>query len=618
MSDFSMDAVHPGTLLRHKSLGECEFVRTEGDNFVVRHVESQVHWRFEKAGSSQHFVTAARTRRAAPGAEPVPPPSSVARRNGKLRLYHASLGECVLVRTQGLDWIIRPLGSQLHYRCSPQARRFLTQIRESEIAAPFAGSPARSPEPDGVTCQKSLADSNRATLTTNATPNVATPEQSLAGTRGPEDVCRVDVHDEVPLASDRAQRRRLLKRAFESLRNGLPPSGSLLEQFAIGMQQTVPRLDRMLESVHLDGGNAAVIRGGYGQGKTFSLKLLEHRALTAGFLVASTEIDAYENKIEKPHHIYRALMSNLCIPGSERGGIQELTALAVESLRAKFPGWHRSGRPSVAEQVRQHLSQELQCEPLAWLLSDPSISENQSLMGLLACEPGLRVGEARKSHLLRAQPRIWPAFTAGTQGDFASYVLSGLGRLARLLDFRGFLILLDEMEKWQSLDWKAQCRAGNLFGGLVWGATAELGCRSCVHQALNGYRGRLTCQHDNLLAHSHRCGGYPFTTPDRCFLGVAVAMTPRGDDGPEAAWDHYGVLEILDLPPFTITALKDYFRGLVPLYQQTFSLSEPVPNDLFAKVIRRWQSIGDESARSATRAVVETLDDWRSQMALPV
>src|SRR5690606_3015430 len=129
----------------------------------------------------------------------------------------------------------------------------------------------------------------------------------------------------------------------------------------------------------------------------------------------------------------------------------------------------------------------------------------------------------RRSHLLRAQPRIWPAFSAGTQGDFASYVLCGLGRLARLLDFRGFVILLDEMEKWQSVDWKAQCRAGNLCGGLVWGATAELGCRSCVHHVMNGHRGRLPCHHDNLLEHSHRSGGYPFTTPDRCFLGVAVA-----------------------------------------------------------------------------------------------
>jgi hypothetical protein len=474
MSSFSIDAVDPGARLRHKSLGECEFVRTEGDNFVVRHVESRVHWRFEKAGSSQYFVAAAGTRRAAPGAEPVPQPSNVAQPNGKLRLYHASLGECVLVRTQGLDWIIRPLDSQLHYQCSPQARRFLTQIRESEVAAPFAGPLARSPEPDGVTCQEGLAVSTRATLTTNATPNVATGDQSLAGTPGPGELCRVDARVEVPPASDMGQRRRLLKRAFESLRNGLPPSDCMLEQFAIGMEQTVPRLDRMLESIHLDGGNAAVIRGGYGQGKTFSLKLLEHRALQAGFLVASTEIDAYENKIEKPHHIYRALMSNLRLPGAQRSGVHELAAQTVEYLRAKFPGWYRSGRPSMAEQVRQHLSKELQCEPLAWLLSDPSISERELLMGLLSCEPGIRVGEARKSHLLRAQPRIWPAFTAGTQGDFASYVLCGLGRLSRLLDFRGFLILLDEMEKWQSLDWKAQCRAGNLFGGLVWGATADL------------------------------------------------------------------------------------------------------------------------------------------------
>ena len=126
------------------------------------------------------------------------------------------------------------------------------------------------------------------------------------------------------------------------------------------------------------------------------------------------------------------------------------------------------------------------------------------------------------------------------------------------------------------------------------------------------------CHHSKVLEHSGRCGGYPFTTPDRCFVGVAVAMTPRGDNGPEDDWSHYGVLEVIDLLPFDSGSLTDYFRRLAPLYQQAYSLSAQIPHELVSKALRRWQSAGDESARSATRAVIETLDEWREQQPLPV
>jgi hypothetical protein len=380
------------------------------------------------------------------------------------------------------------------------------------------------------------------------------------------------------------------------------------------MDQTITFFDRMLASINIEGGHACVIRGAYGQGKTFSLKVLQQRALKAGYLVASTEVDAYENQIHKPHHIYRDLLGKLRIPDSMQHGVGGLLERVVDYLRQRFPHWYRSGQQRHAEEVRLHLAAETQCYPLAWLLSDPSILENESLIGLLGCEPGIRIGGVRRSHLLRAEPRHWPAFSAGTQGDFASFVLSGLGRLARLLDFKGLLIILDEMEKWELLDWQAQCRAGNLFGGLIWGATTESGHRGCRQQMNQfGYRSWVQCEHHERLQHSGRCGGYPFSTHDRCFLGVAVAMTPRGESGPEDDWSHYGVLEVIDLPSFNGDTVRRYFAQVAHRYQAAYSIPDPVPDSLASKALRRWQRIGDQSARSAARAVVETLDEWRSQ-----
>jgi hypothetical protein len=110
------------------------------------------------------------------------------------------------------------------------------------------------------------------------------------------------------------------------------------------------------------------------------------------------------------------------------------------------------------------LLERLECSALAWLFSDPQFMNKESLLGLLECDPNVPVSVARQSHAYPPQPRQWPAFTAGTQGDFASYLLSGIGRLTRLLGYKGLIIIMDEMEKWNQLNWNEQCRAGNLLG----------------------------------------------------------------------------------------------------------------------------------------------------------
>jgi hypothetical protein len=232
---------------------------------------------------------------------------------------------------------------------------------------------------------------------------------------------------------------------------------------AVGIDKVVLNFWDFLARVETDGGAAMLLRGAYGQGKTFALGVLKEMALEAGFLVARTEIDASENQLNKPHHIYRDLMANLHIPREKGRGAAVLARLAANAVR----GW-----------PRDRLSRELQCESLAWLLSDPFLPSKPLLVGLLGCEPGIQPSWGRAAHRDGGQPKDWPAFRAGTQGDFASYVLSGIGRLAQLLGYKGLLLILDEMEKWQDLNWRAQSQAGNLLGGLIWGATAEEGERS--------------------------------------------------------------------------------------------------------------------------------------------
>ena len=464
-------------------------------------------------------------------------------------LSHPRLGLCRIERVEVMDWIIRVDGEDCLRRV-PVSRRSEFSVVESQVpaaVAPAPQPPAQSPPP------KTTSDKIRA------------------------------------------------KRMFESMRTGLPPAPGDLRRLAVGVESLDTEVARFLEEVPLHGA-VRIIRGGYGHGKSVSLRLLEEEALVKGFLVAHTEIDASENQLNKPHHVYRELMRNLRIPAAEVDGVRGLAHLVQKVLYA---------RPYVENWVIAHrhwLEQMIECEPLAWLLSDYRLVDKPQLLGLLAGDTNVRAQDARAAHMVPGKPQDWPHFTAGTQGDFASYVISGLSKLARLLGYKGLIVIIDEMEKWQDLNWRQQTQAGNLIGGLIWAATGKEGNR------FRGSYRRPNPSQPDALTHSMRCGGYPFTTDTPCHLGLVIAMTPRGNEGPEELWRQFGPREIFDLPVFTNDHLRAYLARVAIDYCATYDLPEPDLTALGQKAINAWVARGDGSARSAVQSVIEALDARRAYL----
>jgi len=338
------------------------------------------------------------------------------------------------------------------------------------------------------------------------------------------------------------------------------------------------------------------LKGAYGQGKTFALALLEEMAREAGFVTACTEIDATENRLNKPHHIYRDLMRSLRLPDVPGQGARILAHKVHSFLQRECPGDTYQRGPWLEEQVG--------CFALSWLLSDPRLLDKPELIGLLECDPDYPVHLARDRHACPAIARMWPAFTAGTQGDFASFVLSGVGRLARVLGYKGFVLIMDEMEKWYELNWAEQSRAGNLLGGLIWGATAEEG-----HRGMN--------DHPTVLSHSGRCGGYPFTTERRCHVGLAIAMTPRNDDDPDHMWSFYGPILAGNAPALNEELLFEYCRRVVPYFARAFGVQPPEEEELkfiAADAVQIWHKHGDLNTRSGVQASIAAFKDWRHRI----
>jgi len=320
---------------------------------------------------------------------------------GVARLRHPKWGPCELIRIEGIDWIVRVDSTGILFRVRPEGRGQFEVIRDT---------PQRPPEE----------------------PVAPAPR--------------------LPVKSIDARRAR---RAIESLRVGLPSLDGTTRQLAVGFNETESLIRTFLKDIDNDGGGAMILKGEYGQGKTFSLIVLEEIARDLSFVTARTEIDATENRLNKPQHIYRDLMRTLRLPDADGSGTQLLAEKTVDLLDRECPG-------NAADRQRW-LHSRIDCDPLAWLLSDPKILSKPHLLGILRCDPNYPVAWARTFHVNPPIPKRWPAILYGTQGDFASYVLAGVGRLARLLGYKGFLIILDEMEKWSELNWIEQSRAGNLL-----------------------------------------------------------------------------------------------------------------------------------------------------------
>jgi len=458
------------------------------------------------------------------------------------KLQHPQWGPCELVRVEATDWIVRVQSTGVRYRVSPERRGQFEFIHDEPPELPSNDHKPRPPRRVAV-CDNAAA--------------------------------------------------RNARRVIESLRIGLPSLDGSTRQLAVGFTEMKDLIGSFLDDIDNDGGGAMIMKGAYGQGKTFALTMLEEIAHESGFITVRTEIDATENQLNKPHHICRDMMKHLRMPDSISVGVRQLAVKTHEMIRQHAPQNH--------VQRERWLMEHLECFPLAWLFSDPLFVTKDSLLGLLECDPNVPVCVARESHAFPPPPRQWPAFTAGTQGDFASYLLSGVGRLARLLGYKGLIVIMDEMEKWNLLNWNEQCRAGNLLGGLIWGATAELGQRGKHDKPRN-------------LTHSRRCGGYPFTTTSRSFVGVAIAMTPREHEDPEHLWLDYGPILVGQLPPLTQQRLVKYCRLVMPVVAEAYGLSPPTDEELekiASEATLAWRMHGEMTTRSGVQAAIAAFDNWR-------
>ena len=144
----------------------------------------------------------------------------------------------------------------------------------------------------------------------------------------------------------------VLRRAVERLREGLfdPLGVRLLTAHEEHLNEAIERGFREVDEkrpAHL------CIVGAYGQGKSHSLTYIQDRALREGFAVSMINLDPREIPFHDLRQVYRALMANLRLPGSEDASFisrwkiwadehvpsaeAEVTSTLVDLLPAEMP-----------------------------------------------------------------------------------------------------------------------------------------------------------------------------------------------------------------------------------------------------------------------------------------
>lgn len=223
-------------------------------------------------------------------------------------------------------------------------------------------------------------------------------------------------------------------RALEALRNGVP-NGDAVRALGCAQPQVLQKFEQHLADAAVSPPTPVVgtlVSGDFGTGKSHVLEYLEHVALSAGF-VCSRVVISKETPLHDPAKVVQAALREARIPGGRGSVIHELASrIDYRSSRAtQLVEWANNAPGLVAATVHLHERSNEQ-ELLARIL-DFWAGEK---LGVAEVRAGLKsVGSAKAFDVKSIKVR-----------DLALVRLELATRLARAAGFKGWVILIDEVE----------------------------------------------------------------------------------------------------------------------------------------------------------------------------
>lgn len=233
------------------------------------------------------------------------------------------------------------------------------------------------------------------------------------------------------------------REVIDALRRGTVPSHGL-DALAVGLGRFESALDAELASVAQGGAVFKAVRGEYGAGKTFFARWLVERAKRRGFAASEVQISENETPLHRLDTIYRRIAEKLTT-----------AELPASALREVFEAWFHvleldASSGSAASDVEGLLESRLATvSRTAPAFATAVRGYRQALLG---GEPAIAEGALA---WLGGQPHVAAAVrrAIGVRGELdhtgAFGFLQGLLAVLRDSDYRGLLVVLDEVETLQ-------------------------------------------------------------------------------------------------------------------------------------------------------------------------
>lgn len=256
-----------------------------------------------------------------------------------------------------------------------------------------------------------------------------------------------------PMAQTQWEARQLV----EALRLGIAPAQEV-NDLTIGLQKERESLGKALTQAHKHGGAVRAVVGEYGFGKSHIVELTAQEALQRNFLVATISLDLLELPPHRAFAIYAEAMRHLRYPDTDERGLRPLLEKSAEIDRA-------------VTQLRDLSPAKL--DPL--IIGLNAISNTRSTRQRKAWINWL-MGGRRTKVMNKGLPRglKFPSiYKVGHNARQIAFLLTGMSTLARLANYSGLCILIDEAESYSLLHKYQRPKASTFFQAVIYAALRD-------------------------------------------------------------------------------------------------------------------------------------------------
>lgn len=260
-------------------------------------------------------------------------------------------------------------------------------------------------------------------------------------------------HPPAPMPYSQFEARQLI----ESLRLGIAPTQHIPE-LTINLKYERESIIQALNQAHQQGGAVRAVVGEYGYGKSHMVELTAQEALARKFLVATVSLDLFELPPHRSFDIYREAMRHLRYPDTDVRGLEPLLK-KTRDLDHAFP------------KLKELSPADL--DPL--VIGLQAISSTVSTRQRRAWMEWL-MGGRRVRLLNRAMPRgvKFPSiYKIGHNARQIAYLLTGISALARLGNYSGLCVLVDEAESYSLLRAYQRPKASLFFQAVIYAAMRD-------------------------------------------------------------------------------------------------------------------------------------------------